>query len=123
MDTITKPSPLVLTAIHKAAGKPPKIEPGDHIIDFSASFKGHLRKGDDYEAKMVAKADPWALLAVALSKLNGVTIDSLIKQTENMTVEPNKIKKSANDAIAKLKEPTLTVCSGKTTGQVFIELI
>jgi hypothetical protein len=75
-----------------------------------------LNVGEDYEQRIVAKADPWGLLAVALSKLNGVTVDALTREALN--IPPHKvseIKKQATSAISAVKEPTWTLCKGKVT--------
>ena len=64
----------------------------------------------------MAKADPWTLLAAALSHLNGVTVASLTR--EALTADPKliaSIKKEAKTAIASVKGPTMTDCKGKVT--------
>jgi len=90
---------------------------GTHEVDAIVHIKGTLTKGEDYEQKIRHKAQPEAILAVALSKLNGVTIESIVK--EAMDVDPDRItviKKEASDAIEKLKEAKgKTPCSGKVT--------
>ena len=45
-----------------------------------------LKVGDDYEQRIVAKADPWKLLTVALSHLNDVTVDSIVREAR--TADP-----------------------------------
>ena len=77
---------------------------------------GTVRTGADYEQEIVAKADPWTLLAAALSHLNGVTIESLT--AEALAADPKliaSIKKQAKASIAAVKGTTLTECRGKVT--------
>lgn len=96
---------------------------GEHAVDILVRVKGTLKRGEDYPSQIVAKADPWTLLAAALSHLNGVTVDSLVK--EALTADPalvKSLKANAADAIAAIKAPTKTVCNGKVTTKVAAEL-
>ena len=91
---------------------------GDTDVDeiITLHLTGTVRTGADYEQEIVAKADPWTLLAAALSHLNGVTIASLT--TEALTADPAliaSIKKQAKASIAEVKGTTLTECRGKVT--------
>ena len=86
----------------------------DEII--TLHLTGTVRTGADYEQEIVAKADPWTLLAAALSHLNGVTIESLT--AEALAADPKliaSIKKQAKASIAAVKGTTLTECRGKVT--------
>ena len=92
---------------------------GDHDVDFLVQVRGSLKRGENYEQQIVAKADPWTLLAVSLSHLNGVTVESIVK--EALTADPElvkSIKKMAGEAIADVKAPTVTQCNGKVTTKV-----
>ena len=92
---------------------------GDHEVDFLVQVRGSLKRGENYEQQIVAKADPWTLLAVSLSHLNGVTVESIVK--EALTADPElvkSIKKMAGEAIADVKAPTVTQCNGKVTTKV-----
>lgn len=56
-----------------------------------------------------------------MSKLNGVTVDSLVR--EALTADPalvKSLKAKAATAINAVKAPTLTVCNGKVTTKVTI---
>lgn len=100
-----------------------ELEVGDHDVDFVVRVTGSLKRGANYTQRIVAKADPWTLLAAALSHLNGVTVDSLVK--EALTADPaliKSLKASAADAIGKVKGPTETACNGKVTTKVAAEL-
>ena len=77
---------------------------------------GEVRIGTDYTSEIVLKADPFLLLAVALSHTNGITMESIVK--EALTDDPElakSIKDKAAAAWAKIKAPTKTRCKGKVT--------
>jgi len=87
------------------------LETGDHEVDVLVRITGSLKKGDDYDQKIVAKADPWLLLAVALSHMNGATVESIV--TEALSHDPEmakSVKKKATDAIGQVVAPTWTRC-------------
>ena len=91
---------------------------GEYNVDFTARFKGRIQVGDSYNQKIVAKADPWAIAALAISKLNNVTVASLVKEAQESNIDVESIKEQAQSAVSQIKEPTNTVCQGKTTGSV-----
>lgn len=89
---------------------------GDHAVDFVLRVNGSFKKGKDGSSRVVAKADPWGLLALALSKLNGVTVDSLVREFKAFSDEHIKeIKDNADAAIQKIKAPTLSPRAGSVT--------
>jgi hypothetical protein len=105
---------MVGDAVAKEASS--KIPVGPHVVDFMVQIKGLLVKGADYEGEIVAKADPWLLLAVALSHLNGKTVDSIVK--EALSADPalaDSLKVQAQKALEAVKGPTKTNCNGKVT--------
>ena len=109
---------------NKAKEASSNLSVGEHSVDFTVRVQGTLTRGKDYEQQIVAKADPWTLLAAALSHLNGVTVNSLVK--ESLTADPalvKSVKESANDALGAIKAPTKTPCNGKVTGGVLVDLI
>ena len=89
----------------------------------SVSLEWDLKVGESYEATIVAKADPWSLLALALSKLNAVTVDALVRECLAGPIDAKATKEAADAAIAAIKAPTKTLCSGKTSGAVTVNLI
>ena len=91
---------------------------GKHNVDETVTLhvSGLVTVGEDYEQRIVLKADPWTLLQAALSHLNGVTVDSLVR--EALTADPKlvkSIKESAQEAMDALNATTLTACKGKVT--------
>ena len=121
--SLTTLNPATIAALQKAltaakSATRADLPVGDNEVDEVVLLHvgGTTRCGEDYEQSIVAKADPWLLLAAALSHLNGVTVDSLIR--EALTADPKliaSIKKEAKTAIAAVKGPTLTDCKGKVT--------
>ena len=92
---------------------------GDHAVRFAVEVAGILKVGEDYNQRFVAKADPWTMLSVALSKLNNVTIESIV--AEALSVEPElakAIKAKADIAIDALKAATVQRARGKVTGAI-----
>ena len=115
-------SKAVDTASVKAARA--DVSVGKHFVDFMVRVTGFLTVGEDYEQRLVAKADPFALLAVALSKLNGVTLEALVR--EALEADPAEIKEitaRAAEAVQALKAPTMTVCNGKVTTDLKFEIV
>lgn len=101
-----------------------EIEAGEYEVDFLAHITGSFKVGEDYEQHIVAKADPWSILAIALSKLNGVTVESLIREvTEELGDEITTIKAQAKEAMEVVKGKTLTSCKGKITKKLTAETV
>jgi hypothetical protein len=97
---------------------------GQHNVDVTIRVKGTLTRGENYTQPIVEKANPWLILAVALSHLNGITVDSIVK--EALTADPamvDSLKVKAAEAIAAIKGPTETACNGKTTAKLTAELV
>ena len=105
---LTSLHPATIWALHKAltaARSATRVDMpvGDNDVDelVTLHVNGTTRCGDDYDQPIVAKADPWLLLAAALSHLNGVTVESLTR--EALTADPKlaaSLKKRAKVAIS-----------------------
>jgi len=114
MDALTKiaVAKAIKAADLKVASE--ELEAGEHDVDVLVRVTGSLKKGEDYDQKIVAKADPWLLLAVALSHMNGATVESIVTEALNHDPEMAKsVKKTATDAIGQVVKPTWTRCNGK----------
>lgn len=97
---------------------------GEYPVDVTVRVHGFLTRGENYEQEIVEKAEPWLLLAVALSHLNSVTVESITK--EALTADPKlveSLKKQAADAVEAVKGKTLTKCNGKTTAKLVAEVV
>ena len=113
---------VVKEAAMKAAGA--NVKAGEYPVSFTVKVTGSIKKGDDYPQEIVAKCDPWLLLAAALSKLNGVTVDALVR--EAVTADEaliDGLKAKAAEAIAAIKATTTTICAGKITTKLVAELV
>jgi len=83
------------------------------IIDKTIRIRFGFTKGEDHETLSVQQAKPWRLLAVALNKLNGVTIESIVNEAERLDDDAEKLaKKDAELALAKIKSKTSKVIKG-----------
>lgn len=100
------------------------VTPGEHTVDFTLRVSGTVKVGEDYEQRIVAKADPWTLLAAALSHLNGVTVDSLTQEALDADPElVNSIKEQATESIQAVKDETWTSAKGKVTTKLAFEVV
>lgn len=123
--TKTKPKTKLLTSLaklatHKAVSDADykvlnhDLSPGTYEVSSVIRIVGALKKGEDYEGKIAAKADPWKLLGLALNKLNAVSIDALVR--DSLAVgdeEAEAIKAKAQLAIEQIVAITKTTCTGK----------
>ena len=121
--TLKTLSPAELQLLAKEVAKAQKatrgnLDVGDTPVDslVTLHLNGTVRCGEDFEQRHVAKAQPWALLAVALSKLNGVTVASLTREALSADAALiTQVKAGAEDAIQAIKEPTRKPTRGKVT--------
>ena len=114
-----------LTILAKEVAKAQKeVRKNTEAGEFTANgtvtldVNGTVKVGEDFEQRIVLKADPFTLLTVALSHLNGVTIESIVE--EALTADPEmvkSIKAKAQGAWEAINAPTLTHCKGKVTMQ------
>lgn len=91
---------------------------GEHLVNETVTIavSGKVTVGEDYEQRIVLKADPFLLLTVALSHLNGVTIESIVREALTADAALAKsVKKQAEQAWEAINAPTVTSCKGKVT--------
>jgi hypothetical protein len=101
-----------------------RCDSGLYAPDFSVRVYGTLKIGNDYEQRITAKANPWKLLAIALSKLSRPSIAAFVRQTLDLDdTEANAIKAEADSAIEAVKKPTLRSCRGKVTSHLMVARI
>ncbi len=112
------PIEAVALSKFKLNGERAEVKPGSYNVNTTVSVKGTIKVGEDYEQQLVASADPWGLLAAALSKLNGVTVAALVREAENGGVDSAAVKTAAAAAIQAVKGPTLRTMSGKVTAKL-----
>lgn len=81
-----------------------------------------MTKGEYYKQVIHMKVPHWNMVAVLMSKLNGVTVESVIREAFDCPDEQVKcIKGQANKAIKALKAPTTSNVAGKVTTDLTFE--
>ncbi len=123
MSELTNLSHATLTILAKSVAAAQKAnrkatEAGEYPVDSQViiDVSGTVKVGEDYSQEIVLKADPFTLLTVALSHLNGVTIESIVEEAR--TADPKlvaSIKAQAVAAWGTVKGGTKTGCKGKVT--------
>jgi len=96
---------------------------GEHAVDVIVRVSGTVKRGEDYQQRIVAKADPWLLLAAALSKTNGVTVEALVREALASNLDSKAVKAQADKAMEAVKGVTMTPCNGKVTTSLSIEKV
>lgn len=115
-------SKAVKEADYEAAGK--TMLPGTReAVDSVIHLRGAISKSKPYEQKVAADANPWKLLAVALSRLNQATVDSIVAGSFQVAdEEANAVKASAVQAVEKIVAGTKRVINGRITGTILWEM-
>jgi len=108
-------------AIDTARGN---VSTGSHEVNCLVRVQGSIKVGEDYDKPQVNKIDWTGLVAVALSKLNGVTVEKLISDYIKMDkVEVKEIKATAQAHIDTLKGKTMQTDKGKVTTKLTFEKV
>lgn len=107
-------------ALTKIKGDRGAIAPGEYSGEAVVHVSYSLKVGEDYEQRIVQKACPFELLALALNKLNGVTVESLVAEALAGGVDTDDLKARVTDAVSKIKGTTVTTCKGKVTGKASV---
>lgn len=110
-------------AITKVGSKSPKIEEGVYDVDFLVRIKGTVRKGKDYPTTVYQSVPFDKLFAIALSKLNGVTVESIVREALSDEDNTEKIKEEVNESVRKLVNASEKIVNGKTTANLNIEIV
>ena len=100
------------------------LEAGTYNIDTLVRVKGTVTKGADFDQVQHMKVDQWGLIAVLLSKVNGVTIDAVVNEING--VDPDRIteiKNAAQEAMDKVKAPAAARTAGKVTTKLGFEVV
>lgn len=103
------------------------VRPGRHAVRevLTVDLRGTVTVGLPYTQRIVAKARPWALVAVLLEELSeaqvaagasGVNLDALVGRA--MQLDPKleaEARERADKVAALLKAETVTTCRGRVT--------
>jgi len=115
-------STVVASKVKSAARN--EIGPGIHEVNTLVRINGQIKVGEDYPKPQVNKIDWIGLLAVALSKLNGVTVESLIEEYETSDgVNLKAIKDAAQAKVDDLKGKTMQMDRGRVTTNLTAEAV
>lgn len=97
---------------------------GTHLIDALIHIKGQIKKGEDVEQIVHMKVPHWAIIAVLMSKVNGVTLDAVVREALSLPEEQvTKIKEQAAKAIDAVKAPAKSLTAGKVTTKLVFDLV
>lgn len=96
-----------------------ELPPGVTPVHCTIEIVGTLKKGNPFMQKFPNAANPWAILAKALSKLNTASIESLVR--ESLEVNPTEtaaVKQAAEEAIERLVAATEREVSGRVVAHL-----
>lgn len=101
-----------------------ELPEGVITLDKTIRLVGGIKKGPDYTQRMAAAANPWKIAALALSKLNAATIESIVRESLEVDDETaSAVKAQADEALQRIKDATERRCSGKITSTIQWELL
>jgi hypothetical protein len=109
---------LVSTAVAKRAVT--ELPVGVTTLKSTIDIEGEVKRGEDYDQQVVQAAKPWLIIVKLMSKLNGVTIESVVEEvlSDEGIESPASVKaleKRAADAAKRIKASTTRRCNGKVT--------
>jgi hypothetical protein len=114
-------SKMIKTAVTSKASK--NLAVGVHEVNALIRVQGSIKVGEDFEKRQTNTIDWMGLTAFALSKLNGVTIESLIAEYEANGVPKADIKKVAQDKVDDLRGTTWKTNNGPVTTDLQYEAV
>ena len=116
---------LTQVALHKVVKDPtykklvPLIDPGEYPISLKVEILGTLKKGDPFEQRVAARANPWAIAAYALSRLNSVSIEAVVRDSLHISEEEQAaIKEKATEALQRIIDSTSATMEGRITANL-----
>lgn len=103
MNSITKLAILKSITEKDAEEARDLVSPGEYDVDELVRVHGVVSVNKDHEQSNPQRLCPWTLLLVALNRLNGVTVDSLVEEasklSETEVAELKKKTKRAGEAL------------------------
>jgi len=130
--TLTTPQPAAVATLLDKMGLQKKVADAardaltagtDYTVDGTFRIRGTMHIGHDEEKTHYA-AVPWAgLLAVALSKLNGVTVEALLREAVKGRPSTASVKKAAEQAVQTVVGGTQKVFRGKVTTDLQVDVV
>ncbi len=123
-------SPVSLVALGVAVADKTLTEtkrglvPGKSAVDFTVRISGTVSKGQDTTGVIAQRAEPWKLFRAAMNRLNGVTIDAIVRDAEAMTDDDTEATKGhVSTALRAIKADTIGKISGKVTSDLTVEVV
>jgi hypothetical protein len=87
----------------------------EHKIEFLIKGEVVVKKGENFN-QVVSFAVPYdKIVAVLLSKLNGVTLESVVAEAMSDDIDTSDVKKRATEALSKIKGIASKSMEGKVT--------
>lgn len=115
---------ITLRALEFSDADRRRLPAGDYELadSFRVRIEGTIRVAADGKQLVVARADTWGLLALALDKLNTVTLDSLLAEyfAGDVSARAEALKKRTKRAIRKIKGSTSQPVRGKITKELCV---
>ena len=104
------------------------VVPGVHRVNLTVRIEGTVKVNKPVTTTVPMAADPWGLLALALSKLNSATVDSLVLEHEarlaaGEKVDAEAVKATATEALHRLKATTTTMRNGAVTAALEVTVL
>lgn len=131
MANATEIDPAIIAAISKAidtkqvtAIRGDLAEGSEVNIDALIQLTGTLKVGKSASTTQVASLKPWRLFLAALSMLNGVSIDALIRMADDMAEADEKAQKAkVMEAAERLKGKVKITRAGSLKFNGLVEVI
>ena len=99
---------------------------GDHEVNCLVRVQGSIRVGADITKTVPARIDWTGIACLALSKLNGVTMESIVQEylnSDDFSADVKDMKKRGEDAIETLKATTVKTTNGQVTTKLSYESV
>lgn len=97
---------------------------GTYKVDCIVRVFGTVNKGEDFESVVHMKVPHWKLIATCLNKLNGVTVDAIVREALDISDEQEEvIKERVEAAIDTIKGTTKSTVSGKLTTALQMDIV
>lgn len=114
---------VALGAIRAGAKQRDQVSAGEYELDFTVRIRGELAIGEDVEA-IVSASIPWQrVAAVALDKLNGVTLESVLREALEGEVDEDAIGSRAAEAMEALKGKATKMRKGAVRAKLVTEVV
>jgi hypothetical protein len=116
-------SPIEQIALSKYTaekGARSKVKPGEYTGRLCVDLEYDVKVGEDYTGTHPIKV-PWAdLVATLMSKINGVTIEAVLREALDNDIDTSRIKDEIEATMALIVDQTERPFRGKVTGAAVV---